>query len=338
MQRLKVFISHTGEELAAYYSEKGLEVLRQHAELVFNESGKTLAGIELANAAAGCQVILAHRSTPGNADTFEAAPGLLAFVRSAVDVSTVDILSASSHGILVTRASAGFGVAVAEMALAMMFDLGRGVSRARHAFERGEEPRLPKGLQLRGASVGILGYGTIGGELAKMTQALGMRVRVFDPRSVGDLTPEVACSFEATVAQSDFLVCLAASVPETHNLINEKVLSSMREGSFFLNLSRGELVDEDALEKALDSGWLRGAGLDVGRAPDQRPSIRFINRPDVVVMPHVGGMTVAAREHQTMDTVRQITALAQRKWPEGALNAHEAFRVRSHIEADGTCR
>lgn len=129
MPRLKVFISHTHEELAGSYSEGALDDLRLNAELVFNRTGRILAGTELAEAAAECDVILAHRSTPGEAATFEASPCLLAFLRSAVDVSTVDVDAACAHGVLITRASAGFGVAVAELALGMMFDL-RAASRA----------------------------------------------------------------------------------------------------------------------------------------------------------------------------------------------------------------
>jgi D-3-phosphoglycerate dehydrogenase / 2-oxoglutarate reductase len=331
MSRIKVFISHTSEELAGYYSESGLAALREQADLVFNDTGRVLQDADLAQAAGGCEVILAHRSTPGRAATFDASPQLLAFVRSAVDVSTIDIESASAHGILVTRASAGFGVAVAELAVGMMLDLARGISRARHDFEHGRTPLLPKGLQLRGAAVGILGYGTIGKALAAMAQALGMTVRVFDPHAESGVPDGVAATLAETASASDFVVCLAASVPETRNLVDAEFLARMKRGACFLNLSRGELVDEDALERALDSGHLRGAGLDVGRAADQQPSARFIHRPDVVVMPHVGGMTVTAREHQTMDTVRQISALAKRQWPEGAVNAGRAERVRAYI-------
>lgn len=334
MRRMTVFISHTREELAGCYGARELEELHAHADLVFNDSGRVLAGRDLSNAAENCDVILAHRSTSGEAATFESAPRLLAFVRSAVDLSTIDIAAASANGVLVTRASAGFGVAVAEMALGMMLDLARGISRARHDFEHGRRPTLPNGMQLRGASVGILGYGTIGIALAAMTRALGMTVRVFDPHA-RDVPAELAASLGDTASQSDFVVCLAASLPETRDLVDAHFLALTRPGSFFLNLSRGELVDEDALEAALDSGHLRGAGLDVGRAPDQQPSPRFFNRPDVVLMPHMGGVTVAARQHQARDTVRQVAALAQGHWPEGMVNQAQAQRVRDFFATAG---
>lgn len=166
-----------------------------------------------------------------------------------------------------------------------------------------------------------------------MTRALGMNVRVFDPSARGGIPSHFAASLEDASSQSDFVVCLAASTPETRNLVDARFLASMKPGSFFLNLSRGELVEEDALQAALDSGHLRGAGLDVGRARDQQPSRRFFNRPDVVLMPHVGGVTVGARAHQAQDTIRQIAALARGQWPEGMVNEAQAFRVRDFFAA-----
>jgi len=327
MKRPSVFLAYTDYELKSYYSDAGLAALKQSANVVMNQSGRVLEGKELAQAAAGCEIILAHRSTPGLASTFENAPDLVAFLRAAVDISTVDVEAASAQGILVTRASAGFGTAVAEMALAMIFDVARGISKARTAFAAGQEPVLPKGLQVSSSSLGIVGFGVIGRQLAKLGSGLGMRVRVADPHADPEALGEMASSFDEVLAESDFVVCLAASRPETRNMFDRAAFERMKPGSSFFNLSRGELVDEDALEAALDSGRLRGAGLDVGRAPDQKPSPRFIGRPDVVVMPHVGGMTPQAREHQTMDTVRQVAAMAAGKVPPQTVNLAQAHRL-----------
>ena len=180
MTRTKVVLTHTEAEPTNAFSDASLAALERCAGVVRNRSGRVLAGGELAQAAVGCQVIVAHRSAPGQAATFAQAPALLAFIRTAVDVSTIDVEAASSHGVLVTRASAGFGVAVSELALAMMLDLSRGISRARMAYARGEEPVLAKGLQLRGMSLGLLGFGTIGRHLAMLARGIGM------PRALGD--------------------------------------------------------------------------------------------------------------------------------------------------------
>lgn len=331
---LKVFLTYTDDEFTSYYSEAGLAELQRHAQVTRNTSGRVLQGRELAEAAAGCQVIVAHRSAPGLASTFEHAPVLVAFVRGAVDISTVDLNAASAHGVLVTRASAGFGHAVAELGLGMMIDLARGISRARHDYLRSREPVLAKGLQLGACTLGIVGYGHIGRHLAAIAGAIGMRVKVCDPHIPQDQLGAMAESFDELLRTSDFVVCLAAATPETANLMDARAFGLMRQGASFINLSRGELVDEDALEAALDAGHLRGAGLDVGRAPDQKPSARFVGRPDVVLMPHVGGMTFQAREHQTMDTVRQVAALAAGRVPEGAVNVAAAFRLKSLLQQE----
>ncbi|MBA2962355.1 hydroxyacid dehydrogenase [Ramlibacter sp. MAH-25] len=330
---MKVFLSYTREELAGYYSERGLALLRDHVDLVFNETGRVLRGRELAEAAQACRIILAHRSTPGDAETFHASPGLVAFLRGAVDISTIDVAAASACGVLVTHATAGFGTAVAELALGMIFDLARGISRARHLYAGTDDPVLPKGLQVRGSTVGIVGYGTIGRQLAAMCKALDCKVLVSDPHSSIAEPGIEHCTLDELLPRADFVVCLAPSIPQTRNMVDASFLRAMKEGACFLNLSRGELVDDDALEQALDSGRLRGAGLDVGTAKDQKPAARFLRRPDVVAMPHVGGMTGPAREHQTMDTVRQVIALAQGREPEHMVNAAQAHRLRPFLDS-----
>jgi D-3-phosphoglycerate dehydrogenase len=103
----------------------------------------------------------------------------------------------------------------------------------------------------------------------------------------------------------------------------------MRRGAFFINLSRGGLVDEAALRDTLDAGHLGGAALDVGRAQDQKPSMMLSGRPDVIATPHIAGLTPEAAEHQAFDTVRQVEALAQGRMPDGALNPEEATRLGS---------
>jgi D-3-phosphoglycerate dehydrogenase len=101
----------------------------------------------------------------------------------------------------------------------------------------------------------------------------------------------------------------------------------------FINLARGELVDEDALERALDRGVLGGAALDVGSAPDQKPAARFIHRPDVVVTQHIGATTTQARAFQTLEAIRQVQALAQRRMPPGAVNPQAARRLQHWLDA-----
>lgn len=315
---MKVFLTHTDEAFALYYGERPLAALREHAEVVRNRSGKVLSGAALAEAAAGCEAIIADRSTPGNAETFAAAKGLRAFLRCAVDVSTIDVPAATARGVLVTQATPGFTDAVAELALGMMVDLARGVSGLAAAARAGETPVPRRGRQLSGATLGLVGYGRIARRLGEIGQVLGMRILAHDPHA----EPEgvEARDLPGLLGEADFVVCLAAATPDTERMMNAGAFAAMRRGAFFLNLARGQLVDEDALEAALDSGHLGGAALDVGSAQDQKPPVRLARRPDVLAVPHIGGLTVEATEHQAMDTVRQVAALAAGHLPEGAVN------------------
>ncbi len=324
---LRVFLAHTPEMFEGYYGARAFAALEQHAEVVRNPAGTVLSGAALAEAARGCQAIVADRATPGTPETFAAAPDLVAFLRVAVDISTIDVPAASAAGVLVTRATPGFVDSVTELALGFMVDLARGVSGHVQAYRRGEEPQGRMGLQLSAATLGIVGHGRIGERLAEVALALGMRVLVADPHAqVSD--PRIAqMPMADLLPQSDIVVCLAISIPETRDLFGAAAFGRMRRGARFINLSRGELVDEQALAAALDSGQLSGAAMDVGRAVDQRPSAFLARRPDVIAAPHIGGMTPEAMEHQAMDTVRQVAALARGELPDNAVNAPAAHRL-----------
>jgi D-3-phosphoglycerate dehydrogenase len=325
---LRVFLAHTPAMFAATYGERALAALGRHAEIRRNPGDAVLSGAALAEAARGCQAIIADRATPGTAETFAAAPDLVCFLRCAVDISTIDVGAASAAGVLVTRATPGFVDAVAELGIGMIVDLARGVTPVVAAYRAGvEAPAGRMGLQLRGATLGIVGYGRIGVRLAEIALALGMRVAVADPVATPADPRIEALPMAALLPRCDVVVCLAINDAATRHLFDAAAFAAMRRGAYFVNLSRGQLVDEDALEAALDRRHLGGAAMDVGMAPDQRPSPRLARRPDVVATPHIGGMTPAAIEHQAMDTVRQVEALAAGRLPEGAVNAAVAGRL-----------
>jgi D-3-phosphoglycerate dehydrogenase len=323
---MKVYLSHSTQTFPGYFGERALVALQAHAEVVRNATDRELRDVELAQAAAGCEVIIAYRASPGTAATFAAAPDLVAFLRCAVDISTIDVPAASSHGILVTRATPGFTDAVAELGIGFLVDLARGVTRSAGTYHRGEVPLPSTGVQLSASSLGLIGYGRIARRVAATALALGMRVMAHDPYAPPEEAGVQAVDFAEAMA-ADFVVCLATATPETANLIDTRAFSAMRRGAYFINLSRGELVDEAALEAALDCGHLAGAAMDVGRAPDQLPTPRLARRTDVIATPHLAGLTRQAAEHQAMDTVWQVAALAAGQMPEGAINPRDASRL-----------
>ncbi len=319
-----------------YYADAPLAALRQVAQVTLHTGEAPLSGAALARAAAGCHCIVADRATAGAAETFAHAPDLLAFLRVAVDISTIDVPAASAAGVLVTQATPGFVDSVAELAIGMMIDLARGVSPLAGAYHRGSPPGSRMGTQLSGKTIGIIGWGRIAQRLAALALAFRMRVLVHDPYNPPEASDITALPLDRLLAEADFLVPLAVSTPETRHIIGAHTFAALKDGAFLVNLSRGELVDEAALAAALDGGRLRGAAMDVGSAPDQRPDPALAARPNVVATPHIGGLTPEAAEHQAMDTVRQVAAIAAGRMPDGAVNADAAQRLRGWWQARAT--
>ena len=317
----RILLTHSPEALANYYGERALAGLKAVGEVKLNAKD-ILEGEALIAAASDCDLIVSYRQSPAPAALFERLPRLVAFLRCAIDIRNVDVAAASRAGVLVTQASAGFVAAVAEQVLGFMVDLSRGISRYSSLYHQNSVPKAAMGRELKGSTLGVIGYGAIGREVVRIGKALGMRVLVNDPyvRDVEQVSREVLLS------QSDFVVPLAVATAETENLMDAAAFSKMKHGAFFINVSRGNLVDEAALEAALDSGRLAGCAMDVGRAPDQMPTPRLAARRDVIATPHSAGLTLPAIEHQSLETVAQAAEIVQKRIPKGAVNAEHWTR------------
>jgi D-3-phosphoglycerate dehydrogenase / 2-oxoglutarate reductase len=322
-----IFLTHIPDMLKNYYGERALAALRKLAPVRLNETGAVLGAQQLTAAAAGCEIIVSDRQTPGPAEFFAAAPDLVAFLRVAVDIRNIDVPAASRAGILVTHASPGFIASVAEMAIGFMVDCGRHVTESTISYRGGRVPEARMGRQLKGATVGIIGYGVIGEYLAPLALALGMTVLVTDPHKKMTAPGLRQVALADLLAQSDFVVCLAIANEATENLMNAQAFAQMKPSAYFINLSRGNLVDEAALVAALDGKRIAGAALDVGRAQDQMPSLALAGRADVIATPHTAGLTPDAAEHQAFDTVNQVKELLAGRMPPGAANPQAANRL-----------
>ncbi|MEO8525731.1 MAG: NAD(P)-dependent oxidoreductase [Caldimonas sp.] len=328
-----VFVTHPKDKLDQYFGANATRALLAIAEVRFNPEPRELSTPELIAAAKGCSALIAYRQTPGPESLFRELPELVAFVRCAVDIRTVDVAAASAHGVLVTQASAGYVPAVSEWIVAAMIDLGRGISRHAEAGHRGLPVAPVMGRELRGSTVGVIGYGQIGSYLCDLALAFGMHVLVTTPGSIAERPRLRQVPLDALLAGSDFVVCLAPANAETGNMLNARAFAAMKPGAFFVNAARGELVDDVALLGALDSGHLAGCALDVGRAPDQMPTPVLARHPLVLATPHIGGLTLPAIEHQALESVAQTTLLLEGEIPHGAVNAEHADRL--HRRAHG---
>ena len=323
---LKIFISHNTEDLDVYF-KKSHEALKKLGEVIVNPSERDLDTDEVIEAAQGCQVVICHRSTHGKTAIFENLPDLAVFLRPQVDISDVDVAAASANGILVANSVPAFVPATAEMALALMLDLARDVTDSSIAFKSGETPPSNMGRQLNGSTAGIIGYGAVGSYLAEMLVALGMRVLISDPYVTVDCEDVEQMDIETLLGASDFVLPLAAATEETENLIDAAALSLMKPDACFVNVSRGNLVDESALETAYREKRIAKIAMDVGRAADQRPSPHLAALPGVVATPHHGGLTVQNAEIQSWSTVEQVEALLKGEMLPRSINPDSAERL-----------
>lgn len=327
---MRVFVTHNPEDREAYFARALVELKAlDGVEVVLNPLDRDLTTAELVDAAADCEVIVAHRSTPGEAPLFAALPRLVAFLRTAVDVSTVDVDAASAAGVVVARADKSFVPSTAELALGLTLDLLRSIAESTVDYRADREPPQRAGGQLRGKVAGVIGYGAIGSYLADALRSLGVTVLVHDPHVDATAHGFEQVAFADLLRRADIVYPLAASTPETCGLIGADALATMRRGTLLVNVSRGELLDEDAVVAALDSGHLGGLAMDVGLAPDQRPTPALAARPGVVATPHLGGLTPENADAQSRSSVEQVAAMVAGELPPRAVNPDHAQRLRA---------
>jgi D-3-phosphoglycerate dehydrogenase len=309
---MKVLLTHTPQARAQYYGERSLNGLQAIADVKLHQGDAALDAFALIAAAGDVDIIVADRLTTGPSEIFPRLPKLRAFVRCAVDIRNIDVDAASRVGVLVTQAGPGFVKSVAELAIGFMVDLSRGVSRASADYHAGRKPNIIMGRQLAGSRIGIIGYGSIGRHLAGIARVLGMEILVADPFATIN-SPDIAhVSLDELLGRSDFVVCLAVANDKTENLIGQAALARMQPHAFFINLSRGNLVDENRIA---------GVAMDVGRALDQMPTPELAKLPNVIATPHIGGLTPPAIESQSLETVRQVEKIIAGEIPVGAVNA-----------------
>lgn len=324
-----IFLTHNRSALHHYFGEKAFSKLQALGNVSFNDSENPTTSADIIKLARDCHILVSFRTPAVDSDLIRQLPRLAAICRVAVDIRNIDIDYASHNGILVMRASPGFGPAVSEWVIGAMISLARGMTAASRLYQSGVCPEPVMGKELRGSTLGIIGHGTIGRYLAQLGTALGMEVLVTDPNVHIDHESIEQVEIEDLLTRADFVVCLAPAMPETYHLIDLDKLAKMQPSAYFINASRSDLVNEDDLLNALENNIIAGCALDVGSAPDQMPAFRLATHPKVLATPHIGGLTPAATEHQAMDTVKQIEQLLSGTLPEGCVNPTHGRRAQT---------
>ena len=263
--------------------------------VTYNETGRPLSSSQLAALLPGVDGHIAGLDTI-DAAALAAADGLRVVARYGVGVDNVDLAAAAARGIVVTNTPGANARSVAELTVALLLLLARPVLRAAAETRAGGWPRLP-GLSLAGKTVGLVGFGAIGRQTARLLAGFDCRLLAYDPL-LNEATAAAlgvrAAALDELLAASDFVSLHAPVTPATRGMVDAAFLAGMKPGAVLLNTARGELVDEAALLGALTSGRLRGAALDAFAAEPPGGDNPLLALPNVIATPHMGAHTDGA--------------------------------------------
>ena len=298
MRRLRVLVR---EPIA----EAGIDLLRERFDVDVDPKS------DLVEVLGRYDGIVIRSETRLTADLIERAGRLKVIGRAGVGVDNVDVDAATRHGIVVANAPDSTVVSAAEQTVGLLVALARNIPQAHAALKQGRWERSRwSGVELAGKTLGVLGFGRIGQQVARRAIGLGMHVVGYDP-FVGDdrfreAGAERAASAEAVLGAADFVTLHLPLSDETRGMINREAIASMRDGARLINAARGALVDEDALAEAIRSGKLAGAALDVfSEEPYTGPLLELDN---VVTTPHLAASTDEAQDRAGVIIAEQVVA------------------------------
>ena len=303
-------------------AEDGIDALKRFGAQVDVRTG--LDPDDLRAAVDSYEAIIVRSETRLTRDVIEAAGSLQVIGRAGIGVDNIDIQAATEKGVVVVNAPTGNIISAAEHAIALMLALARHIPEANASLKGGrwERGRF-RGMEVRGKTLGIVGLGQVGSEVARRARGLEMRVLAHDPfvpeeraRGLGvELVP-----FEELLRESDFLTVHTTLTEGTRRLIGDAELRQMKPTARIINTARGGIVDEEALEAALTDGRLAGAALDVFETEPLTSHPLFGNEK-VVVTPHLGASTAEAQERVSLDVAEQIISVLKGDPAQYAVNA-----------------
>lgn len=302
-------------------ASEGLDLLGQGGEVVVRTG---LSEAELVAEVGGYAAIIVRSATQITAPVIEAASACKIIARAGVGIDNIDVPAATRRGILVVNSPAGNILAAAEHAVALLLSAARCLPQASASTKAGGWDRKAfVGRQIQDKTLGLVGLGNVGGEVARRARALGMHVLAFDPY----VTPERAAAagaelatFEELLAQSDFISLHTVATDETQGLIGAREMALMKPSAILVNTARGSLVDEAALIAALQAGSLAGAALDVF-AEEPTHNTTLLSLPGLIATPHVGAMTHEAQLNVALDAAQQVVDVLAGQPARWAVNA-----------------
>jgi len=285
-------------------------------EVIYNPTGKPLTSTEVAGLLPGIDGYIAGLDAI-NDEALKSANKLKVIARYGVGFDNVDLESAKSRNIVVTNTPGANSVSVAELALGLILALARQIPEAVDAVHQGKWPRY-SGVSLEGKTIGILGLGAIGKQLARRLAGFDCKILAFDPFADFQFAKDhqiTLAEMDEVIAASDFVSLHLPLLPDTRGIVDETFLNKMKKGSYLVNTSRGEAINEEALLKALQSGHLKGAALDAFtiEPPDQNNPL--LSLPNVIATPHLGAQTDGATSNMGWMAMKDCLAVLKGEKP-----------------------
>ena len=240
---------------------------------------------------------------------FEAAKNLKVVGRAGVGVDNIDLEAAKDHGVVVVNCPLATSEAVAELAMAMIFGLSRELPRADEAMKHENwDKKTLMGAELMGKTLGMIGFGRIGQLVAKYATCMGMKVIVFDKIWFPDFVREKGyeqLQLEELLAQADYFSIHIPLTAESKHLLNDETFALMKDGAHIVDASRGGVIDHAALLRALESGKVAGAAIDVY---ESEPPVDWtlVKHPKVIATPHIGAQTIEAQLRAAEDIASEV--------------------------------
>lgn len=290
-----LFLENISDAAVKYFKDAGYASVRK--------LGGALSEEQLINEVKDVHLLGIRSKTQITAKVLDAAKKLQAIGCFCIGVNQVDLKSATSHGVVVFNAPYSNTRSVAELVMGLAIMLIRRIPDKSKAAHDGIWLKESKGsYELRGKTLGIIGYGNIGTQVSILAEALGMKVIFYDTVTKLPLGNAVAKkTLKEVVSQADIVTLHVPDTAQTKNLINKTVLKQFKKGSILLNYARGEVVDLDGLAKAIQEGLISGAAIDVYPWEPEKNGDRFEtpmqHMPNVILTPHIGGSTEEAQEN-----------------------------------------
>uniref|UniRef100_A0A7C9ER97 D-3-phosphoglycerate dehydrogenase n=1 Tax=Opuntia streptacantha TaxID=393608 RepID=A0A7C9ER97_OPUST len=309
--------------VAEKLGEAGLELLKKFANV---DCSYNLSPEELCTKISLCDALIVRSGTKVSREVFESSRGRLKVVgRAGVGIDNVDLAAATEHGCLVVNAPTANTVAAAEHGIALLTAMARNIAQADASVKAGEWKRNKYvGVSLVGKTLAVLGFGKVGSEVARRAKGLGMHVISHDPYAPADRARAIGVelvSFEEAIAKADFISLHMPLTPATSKMLNDETFAKMKKGVRIVNVARGGVIDEDALVRALDSGIVAQAALDVFTQEPPPKDSKLVLHERVTVTPHLGASTVEAQEGVAIEIAEAVVGALKGELAATAVNA-----------------